>query len=422
MNILIVTNLYPPEVVGGAEQSVESLSELLAAKGHSVTVLTSGNGLRCEKVVERKTDNLSIIRFRIPNISFLFEKSRLKKKLLRPLWHASNIYNPFIPKAFKKTLAEINADVIHVHGVVGIGYNCLRLIASKRTPTVVTFHDFGLVCMNHAMYYKGNPCNHYHASCAFSTSVKVQYLRKIQTLALSAPSEAILTAVCQHLPPVAALRRVVRYPLQFPKQPARSRFAEHPQYVFVGQIEEIKGIRFLLETVLPILERVGGRISILGAGRQLEMLTERYTDNPHVTFKGFVNQTAVAEEIANSDALVIPSLWQENSPLVVYHALSYGIPVVGSRIGGIPELVTDRENGLLLSAGAGAEWRDTFERFSNKGAELKELKAGAEKSKERLSPERITDEMINLYRDTIGLKSVTGSAPDRIKNAYYHCQ
>ncbi|HEY3856167.1 MAG TPA: glycosyltransferase family 4 protein [Verrucomicrobiae bacterium] len=411
MNILIVTNLYPPEIVGGAEQSVESLSELLAAKGHTVTVLTSGKGLHTERVIERKTDNLSIVRFGSRNISLLFEKSRFKKKLLRPVWHASNLYNPFIPKGFKKTLAESNADIIHVHGVVGIGYNCLNLIASKWTPTVVTFHDFGLVCLNHAMYYKGNPCTHYHASCAFSTSVKVRYLRKIRTLALSAPSEAILTAVCGHLPPLKALRRVVRYPLQFSKQPARSKYADHPQYVFVGQIEEIKGLRFLLETVHPIFERAGGKITILGAGRQLEMLGERYKGSPHVTFKGFVNQATVAEEIANADAMVVPSLWQENSPLVVYHALSYGVPVVASRIGGIPELVTDRENGLLLSPGAGAEWGDTFERISKSSAALKELKAGAEKSKDRLSPERLTDEMIDLYHDTIDLKNIARTTP-----------
>ena len=404
MNILIVTNLYPPEVIGGAEQSVESLSELLASKGHSVTVLTSGKGLRGERVIERKTDNLSIIRFGSRNVSFLFEKSRLKKKLFRPFWHAANIYNPFIPKAFKKTLAERNADIIHVHGLIGLGYNCLELIADRGIPTVLTFHDLGLVCLNQAMYRGGQSCAHYHAACSFSTSVKVRYLRKIQTLCLSAPSEAILTAVCQRLPPVAALRRVVKYPLQFPKQPQRSKYADHPRYVFVGQIEEIKGIRFLLETAHPIFERAGGEISILGAGRQLEMLRERYKDSPHVAFKGFVNQATVGEEIANSDALVIPSLWQENSPLVAYHALSYGVPVVASRIGGIPELVTNRENGLLLAPGAMTEWRETFERLAKNGSELKELNAGAERSKDSLSPNRLADEMLDLYRETIGSK------------------
>jgi glycosyltransferase involved in cell wall biosynthesis len=268
--------------------------------------------------------------------------------------------------------------------------------------------------MNHAMYYKGNPCDHYHVSCAFSTSVKVQYLRKIRTLALSAPSEAILAGVCQRLPPLKALRRAVKNPLQFPKQPQRSRFADHPQYIFVGRIEETKGIRFLLETLHPVFERSGGKISILGTGTQLEMLSKRYKNSPHVIFRGFANQATVADEIANSDAMVVPSLWQENSPVVVCHALTYGIPVIASRVGGVPELVTDRENGLLLSPGARAEWHDTFERISNNSAELKQLKAGAEKSKDRLSPERITDEIIALYRDTIGLKNIVKTTPDRI--------
>ncbi|HEY3856165.1 MAG TPA: glycosyltransferase [Verrucomicrobiae bacterium] len=414
MNILIVTNLYPPEIVGGAEQSVESLSELLAAKGHSVTVLTSGKGLHSERVIERKTDNLSIVRFKSRNTSILFEKSRLKKKLLRPLWHASNLYNPFIPKGFKKTLAECSADIIHVHAVGGIGYNCLNLIADREIPTVLTFHDFALVCLNQSMYYDGLPCDHYHASCAFSTRVKVGYLRKIKTLCFSAPSEAILSAVCERVPVVPGLRRAVKNPLRFYARPARTRPAGPPQYVYVGQLEEIKGIRFWLEATHPVLERSGARVSVLGTGRQSEMLVERYRNSPHVSFKGFVNQATVSEEIVNADALVAPSVCQENSPVVICHALSYGIPVVASRTGGIPELITDRENGLLLSPGAGAEWRDTFERISNDNTELKELKAGAEKSKDRLSPDRITDEMIDLYHDTIGLKSIAGTTPNRI--------
>ncbi len=401
----ITLNLYPPDTVGGAELSAGSLSELLAEKGHSVNVLALGRALKSKMVVEKKTDNLSVTRFRNWNISFVFEKSKLRRKLRRPLWHATNLYNPFISCANlrRRFFAEAKADVVHVHGIVGIGYNCLELIGSLETPTVLTFHDFGMVCMNLAMYYKGKPCDRYHTSCAFSRNIKVRYLRKIQTLCLSAPSEFILNAVCERLPPVNALRRAVKNPLRFHPQPPRTRDADHPQYVYVGQIEEAKGIRLWLETVHPILERLGGKISLLGTGRQLEMLAERYKNSPHVEFKGFVNQATVGEEIANADAMVIPSQWQENSPVVACHALSYGIPVVGSRIGGIPELVTDHENGLLLSPGATAEWRDTFERLSKNRSELSELKIGAENSRDRLNPERITDEVVAMYRDTISL-------------------
>jgi glycosyltransferase involved in cell wall biosynthesis len=404
MNILIINSLYPPDEIGGAERSVGSLGELLAEKGHSVTVLTLGMGLKSEGVVEKKGCNLTVHRFRSWNISFLFEKSKLRRKLRRPLWHASNIYNPFIPPGFKTALAKSDADIIHVHSVVGIGYNCLKLIANKRTPTVVTFHDFGLVCLNLSMYYKGNPCDRYHASCAFSRDLKVGYLRKMQTLCLSAPSEAILSAVCERIPLVPGLRRAVKNPLKFHPQPARTRPSGPPQYVYVGQIQETKGVRFWLEIVHPILERSGGGITLLGTGQQLEMLAERYKGSRQVNFKGFVDQATVAEEIANSDALVMPSLWQENSPVVAYHALSYGIPVIASRIGGIPELVTDRENGLLLEPGATAEWRNVFERLSKNSKELSELKTSAESLKDRFSPGQIADEMVALYRDTIALK------------------
>jgi glycosyltransferase involved in cell wall biosynthesis len=74
-----------------------------------------------------------------------------------------------------------------------------------------------------------------------------------------------------------------------------------------------------------------------------------------VTLEGRFDRSRVSEVYANLDVLVVPSLWPENSPLVIHEAFQHGVAVVGSRIGGIPDLVQDEVNGLLydpFSAGA----------------------------------------------------------------------
>ena len=69
-----------------------------------------------------------------------------------------------------------------------------------------------------------------------------------------------------------------------------------------------------------------------------------------VTFHGGFDRAAVAEVYAALDVLVVPSLWPENSPLVIHEAFMHQVAVVGSRTGGIPDLVVDGVNGLLADA------------------------------------------------------------------------
>jgi glycosyltransferase involved in cell wall biosynthesis len=71
-----------------------------------------------------------------------------------------------------------------------------------------------------------------------------------------------------------------------------------------------------------------------------------------VTFLGPFDRRRAADAYRSIDVLVVPSLWLENSPLVIHEAYQAGVPVIGARIGGIPELLDDGRNGLLFEAGS----------------------------------------------------------------------
>src|SRR4029079_18074152 len=72
---------------------------------------------------------------------------------------------------------------------------------------------------------------------------------------------------------------------------------------------------------------------------------------PGVEHTGSLPNADVPRWLAGLDALVVPSIWEENSPLVIREAFAAGVPVVASKIGGIPELVTDEANALLFEPG-----------------------------------------------------------------------
>ncbi len=74
-------------------------------------------------------------------------------------------------------------------------------------------------------------------------------------------------------------------------------------------------------------------------------------DNPRITLGKQVDHQQIGRVLRNTDVLIVPSLWYENSPLVVLEALQHLVPVIASRIAGVADLIRDGENGLLFRMG-----------------------------------------------------------------------
>jgi GT2 family glycosyltransferase len=106
--------------------------------------------------------------------------------------------------------------------------------------------------------------------------------------------------------------------------------------------------------------------------RQLEPLLNQ----PNVSIRGPIAHDRVPEAFAALDVLVVPSIWPENSPLVIHEAFLAGVPVVASRIGGIPELVTDGTNGLFFNPGDAGDLSCALNRLVVEPALLDTLRAG----------------------------------------------
>ncbi len=167
-----------------------------------------------------------------------------------------------------------------------------------------------------------------------------------------APSAA-LAAEFRHAGLAAERLEVADYGMPALAAPSRRPPAWPLRLGFVGVPVWHKGVHVLIDAVsrLP-----AGQCQLDVFGR-LETfpdyaahLRERAAGLP-VTFHGGFAGT-VADVLARIDVLVVPSIWPENSPLVIHEAFQAGVAVVGSRIGGIPELVTDGVNGRLVTAGS----------------------------------------------------------------------
>jgi glycosyltransferase involved in cell wall biosynthesis len=140
-------------------------------------------------------------------------------------------------------------------------------------------------------------------------------------------------------------------------EPARAR-AEGIRIGYAGSIVWHKGLHVLLAAARGLTGafelRVHGNVDVDPAyARELRTAAEGLP----VHFAGPFGRDAVAQVFAGIDVLVVPSLWPENAPLVLQEARQYGVPVVASRIGGLPEFVTDDVDGRLFTAGSADELR-----------------------------------------------------------------
>jgi glycosyltransferase involved in cell wall biosynthesis len=135
----------------------------------------------------------------------------------------------------------------------------------------------------------------------------------------------------------------------------------------VGRLSPEKGHRYLIAAMPKILTYAPNtRLKIVGAGpleSELKRLAMRLQVSDGVTFDGYKKDIFV--EMAEMDILFVPSL-SDAFPIVVLEGMAMGIPVVGTRVGGIPEIIRDRETGLLVAPRDSSALAEAFKylRFS----------------------------------------------------------
>ncbi|WP_394648370.1 glycosyltransferase family 4 protein [uncultured Sphingomonas sp.] len=147
---------------------------------------------------------------------------------------------------------------------------------------------------------------------------------------------------------------LVRCGLDLPSLPAApARDGPRRAIVCVARLSSEKGHLGLLEAIAPL----DATLTLVGDGpmlAEIEAAVARLGLAERVRFVGRLDEAATLATIANADLLVLPS-FMEGLPIVLMEAMAIGVPVVGSRVAGVPELIADGEEGLLFNPG---DWGD----------------------------------------------------------------
>lgn len=278
--------------------------------------------------------------------------------LLRPFGLGS------VQKQFKAILDDFQPDVVHLNNIHTQLSPILAELAHERGIRVIwTLHDTKLVCPCYTCMRDGKWCEEcfadkravLHHKC-MTGGVLGSYIgyQEAKTWTAERLQQSVDAFICPSQFLANTMKRggyeadklyVIHNFIAEYKVKAVNR-EKQDYYVFLGRLTSIKGIYTLCEAA----STQPYQLIVIGGGDAEETLRTKYAQSKQIIFKGQLDWNEIKPLVACSKFTVVPSEWSENNPFSIIESLSLGTPVLGARIGGIPELINP-SNGITFTSG-----------------------------------------------------------------------
>jgi glycosyltransferase involved in cell wall biosynthesis len=361
LKILLANKFYYHR--GGAEVYVINLESLLRDRGHEVAVFSM-----------QHPENLSSEHEKYFPKEVDFTRIKLRDfftYVFRPLGSKE------VKDKFSRLLEEFCPDVVHLNNAHSQLSPVIAKIAHKKGIKIVwTLHDYKMLCPRYDCMRNAAPCN----LCYTDKWAAVRYscLKNNRLASILAWLEAEMwnrqklenyttTFIC----PSDFLRNeMICGGFHSHKLTTLNNFIDagkitHPvctgkknYYCYLGRLSPEKG----LETLLKAARALPYTLRIIGSGILEQSLKQKYqTEN--IIFEGHKSWREIEGIVGQALFSVIPSEWLENNPFAILESLALGTPVLGARIGGIPELIEENGNGLLFESGNEDDLRNKIRLF-----------------------------------------------------------
>jgi glycosyltransferase involved in cell wall biosynthesis len=336
---------------GGAERCLFDQERWLRQAGHDVHVFSQRGELD-----EPSAD----ARFFVDGVQFDGTRADAVRGVHRLFWSKR------VKRALSAALEQHRPELAILHNVYHhLGPVVPLTLRAAKVPSLMLFHDHKAVCPAYSAWRAGKRCTEcrgqrFHQAARYGCGGSLtrgsllaaesywqwdvlQSYAKIQ--GFLAPSPYLLETLKEMgFPfPVALLRNAVDVPSDAP-----SPIASRRHVGFSGRLSPEKGVEVVVRAAAQLMQ-FSFRVAGAGPARPgLEALA-RSLGAENVTFLGHLEPDALEREIASWRIAIVPSLSPENAPFAALDAMNHGVPVVGSAVGGLPELLTDR--GTLFEPG-----------------------------------------------------------------------
>lgn len=362
MRIVHITNFYVPASLGGAEVSCHELAVRQRAAGHDVRVITNMPGVR---FAERNVVNLDLT--------------------VNPVELGLLLSDRSVSRSLKSALSAYAPDVVHLHNThETLGFAAYTACAPY--ASVATMHDYNLFCLRtDNMRVEGRACDdrrwcwkcavHFYPAKAaerFPGRAKAIAAGKIalSPALVAAPlirntgrrrrfEQYVDIVIC----PSNAMRRTMEVwgvaPAKLRVLPNVVGVTAQPSttgkprdgvftFGYIGKLTRAKGVHVLLEAFARLGAAKPAKLIVAGDGPDQEQLRRQALPLENVTFLGRLERAELERFYDAVQVVVVPSIWPENLPNVVFEAMERGKAVIAADIGGLPDQVADA--GMLVRA------------------------------------------------------------------------
>lgn len=420
MRILQVAHSFPPHNIAGTEVYTYNLSRALN-KSHKVSIFY--------RINDPNKSEFEIMHNEYKGLDIYAVNNTFRSCDSFKMTYDNDIIN----NKFAGLLSEIKPDIVHIQHLLFLSMGIIEEIKKQGIPIVFTLNDYWLLC-HQGQLLKDNleTCNTYDiydcAKCLkFLLSMKkgvmgiyhflkgrlpvflLQFIKNIyfgysrisvnkkeeinQINLRVRRSKEICSMVDMFLSPSVFLRRkFVEFGIPENKiilsgYGINAKFLKELKIVksdrirfgFIGTLLPAKGVHILISAFNKIqksnaeLKIYGRNATYKGFEYYLKYIKE-LVKNKNIHFMGGYDNENIAKIFSGIDVLVIPSIWYENSPLVIREAFLAKIPVITSKIGGIPELVDDGVNGVLFNPEDVNDLKEKIEYIINNPEIIKKFK------------------------------------------------
>jgi glycosyltransferase involved in cell wall biosynthesis len=399
MKIVSFISTFEPHTYGGGEVSALNLARWLSQRGHNVSIITMAGPKDCE-ISGDFVNGVYVWRKRFPRPYAYWENigASISKKFVYYIHDHLHYRNK---KIVGQILDNTKPDFALIHVISGIGFNSISEISKRDIPTIYVMHDLNLVCARGSLFKRGAECLSQCKICKIICGIRFSYVSNIPRLSFCSPSQANLNKAGEFLDLKRFRLRQILDVNKYPTPTVKKQASDLVRFLFVGRLSLTKGVHVVAEALKKLENLHKFEFVIVGVGAEESELKRKYAHMKWCIFKGFLSHQEISNLMAESDVLCVPSIWQENSPGVVIHALGIGLPVLGSNKGGIPELVTDNETGLLLPPGNVEAWRKAFEDLLNDKSLVLKWQQNILSIHSKFDQDCIGQKMLELINDTV---------------------
>ena len=448
--IILTTHLFLPEFFGGTETLVRDIALALKEKGHAVVVVT-GYPLECQPGIAEHFDEYDIDSLRVVRFKYQRTAPGGARNPMR-----DDYANPIFETGFQKLLNEFKPDIVHFHHFGRLSIKAIDACEARSIPTFFTATDFWSICPTQALLLPGGaicdgpikdganclkhitgisqpawisrivtaaPTFALGGAMKILANVEMNISGKLGVVQALAKRNAVIAPRFHSLRRVfvptrhaqAALEkngitgvkfRVLPFGIKDHGYTKRVRARHEGDLVlgFIGQFLPHKGLHILIQAMRLLPEDCPVQVKIYGKFPELETAYSKELNvlsqgDTKIKFCGIFDNAKIPAVLDGIDALIIPSLWHENMPLVSLSAQAAGCPVIASDIGGLSDIVAHDRNGLLFTPGSVSELRDRILHLLTDNELLNRLSYEA---RAPLSINQYVDELENEYRQAAG--------------------